>query len=712
MDLLKLKITLLAVLLCLTFNVDLKGQALSKAAEMKKAKRAFVSLEYKEAIKQLSSVLTKDTSNVDVQEMLAYSYRMVKDYEAALKWYEKLTQQTIIKPVWALYYAEALANNQHYETSEGWYRKYVSLTPTDKRATTFANTNSGNFNKNVGNYIVNFININTQSAEYAPAFYQGGLIFSSNRPTTDLTKRVYLWDNTPFTNLYVVKNIKEIKTVNPDSLIASQHLQRSAKKIHFNDDDTAPNSNDTENLGNYTSSIRRDTLSALLAGSVKPLMLTGKINTKYHEAAAAVFPDGSLIFTRNNYFNGTTQTSSEGINKLKLYTASGKQLSELTAFPYNSNEFSTGHPTLNQDGTILIFASDRPGGFGGTNMYYCVRSGKGQWTRPVNLGRQINTEGNEMFPFLDSTGSLYFSSTGHAGLGGLDLFEVPLKEMKPVSMPKNMGFPINSSKDDFSLIKSKDGKIGYFSSNRRGSDDIYEFKRAFQLITFQGTLYDANTRIPLANSRLYMRHQDGTDTLITDAKGKYHRELPKETDYEISAVKPGYVSKYGFVTSQGITKDSLIQMDLYLSRTDGQQQFVLKNCDSLKKVFTVKNIYYDLDRAEIRPDATPVLEMLYALMNKHPEMSIITSSHCDSRASEDYNRKLSLRRGAAVKAFLVKKGISANRVSVVYYGKTRLINRCFEGVPCSEEDQQLNRRTEFDVVYKGINLSRLTCDDY
>ena len=675
---------------------------------MKKARQQFTSLHYAEASRQLKVILENDSTLVPAQEMLAYSYRMLNDYRGSLKWYQKLVQHQPVKPEWALYYAEALAHNEQYESSEGWYRKYVSFVPADRRAAVFARTNSSNF-KSAGNWMVNYTNINTQSSEYAPVFYKEGLIFSSNRPTGVLSKQVFLWDNTPFTNLYSIKNLSEIKPVDPDLLkAASKNDVR--QKHRFNDDDTSPTSNDTRNLGIYHHSIQKDTLGSLLAGSIQPLILTGKINTKFHEAAAAIFPDGSIMFTRNNYFNGRKQTSLKGINKLKLYTASGGHLSKLVEFPYNSNEYSNGHPALNKEGNLLVFASDRPGGYGGTDLYYCVRSGKGQWSKPINLGKQINTEGNEMFPFLDHTGLLYFASTGHPGLGGLDLFEVMLKEMTPQGPPKNMGAPFNSSKDDFGLTRRDNGRIGYFSSNRRGNDDIYEFKRSSRLIILEGTVTDGTTRIPLANTRLLMRYTDGIDTLITDAKGKFKRELPTETDFETTTNKAGYINKLSFVTSQGIDKDSLIVLNIQLNKIESEQQLILNKCDSLKNVFAVKNIYYNLDRSEIRKDAIPALDELYMLMKKYPEISIITASHCDSRASEEYNKNLSLKRGHTAKNHLVAKGIEAHRISVQYYGKTRMLNRCFESVPCSEEEMQLNRRTEFDVILKGINLSRHTCD--
>jgi outer membrane protein OmpA-like peptidoglycan-associated protein len=231
------------------------------------------------------------------------------------------------------------------------------------------------------------------------------------------------------------------------------------------------------------------------------------------------------------------------------------------------------------------------------------------------------------------------------------------------------------------------------------------------MIVLEGRVTDARTRLPLAGSRLLMRHLDGIDTIRSNAKGEFRKELPQETDYEITTQKLGYINQIGFASSLGITTDSVIKMDIRLNKTENEQHYVLNNCDSLKKVFAVQNIYYDLDRYDIRPDARPALDELAALMRKYPDISIITSSHCDSRASEAYNRSLSIRRGEGAKAYLVARGIAAHRITVEYYGKTRLLNRCYDSVPCSEHDQQLNRRTEFDVILNGVNLTRQNCSE-
>lgn len=710
-SIMKLYIYRISIAICILLSCAAKTNAQSTDRDLSAAKEQYSSLNYISAIPELKKVLKTDSNNIAALEMIAYSYKMIKNYDEALFWYEKLTKQKPLRAKWVLYYAEALANKQQYERSEGWYRKYLAMVPGDNRAVSFSKTKTSNLNKNTGNWKLQFTNLNSQGSDYAPTYYKNGLIFSSNKKTPRLTGLVYGWDNAPFTDLYFVPNLNDIKTLDPDSLI---NTARGKKNIvyRFNDDDTAPTSNDSKTLGLYNPTLQRDTLAFLLSQTLDIKPVPGNINTKYHEGTSAVFPDGSIIFTRNNYEHGTVQTSKDGINKLKLFIASGNNLNTITPFPWNSNEYAVGHPTLSKDGTILVFASDMPGGYGGTDLYYCVRSGNSaQWTRPANLGKKINTEGNEMFPFLDKDGNLYFSSTGHPGLGGLDIFEVDLKEMKAISTPRNLGVPINSATDDFGFIKSDDGKSGFLSSNRRGNDDIYKFERATYRILLEGTVTDARTRLPLPGSRILMRHLDGTDTIRTNARGEFKRELPKETDYETTTQKIGYVSQLGFVTSLGITQDSTIRMDIRLNKTETAQQYVLNNCDSLKKVFAVKNIYYDLDRYEIRPDARPALDELAYLMKKYPEITIITSSHCDSRASEEYNRRLSLNRGANAKAYLVSKGIRAERIKIAYYGKTRLVNRCYDGVECSEADQQLNRRTEFDVILNGVNITRQNCND-
>ncbi|MXV16167.1 OmpA family protein [Pedobacter sp. HMF7056] len=704
-------LTLLIVSLCVSI-----GSAQPKTKKtppiLKKAQDEYRLLHYVAAIKQLDEVLRVDSDNVAAQEMMADSYRKIKDYDQALFWYKRLNKQKDAKPEWILYYAEALANKEQYEQSEQWYRKFMVAAPGDRRAGNFVKLGTGisGLSEDKGDWKVSYTNINTAGAEYSPMFYKKGLVFSSNRRIGKVSKDVFGWDQTPFTDLYLIDDLKRIGEVSKTDMEDIER-QREGNAYKINDDDTEEASNDSKTLGQYSTRVLVDLAGERLAAEVKAVKLRKKINSRFHEGPSVLLPEGSLMFTRNNYYKGKASKSKKGgINKLKLFTATGPNWNHIQSFPYNDNEYSVGHPAVTKDGSILVFVSDMPGGYGGTDLYYSVRtSAERQWSKPVNLGARINTEGNEQFPYFDKNGKLYFSSTGYAGLGGLDIFEVTLKDMRPTGVPHNLGAPLNSSGDDFGFIKADDERSGYFSSNRGGNDDIYKFEQSSYRVALKGVVTDTRTRLPIAGAQVLLRHFGGIDTLVTNRAGAFQKDLAKETDYEIVAQKPGYVTSNNFFTTAGIDKDTTLNEPLKLGRAELGQQFVLNKCDSLKRVFAVQNIYYDLDKSYIRPDAYPALDHLVMLMREHPEIEIVTASHTDSRASDQYNKRLSLMRGNAARTYLMYRGIDGKRIRVEYYGKSRLTNRCFDGVPCSEEEQQLNRRTEFDIIVNGVNLSQLNC---
>ncbi|MGV8879792.1 MAG: OmpA family protein [Sphingobacteriaceae bacterium] len=691
------------------FGVSVHGQSTPDETGFKAAKTAYNDFKYVKAVKALKKVLATDSNHVQAQELLAASYRNLRDYKQALYWYKKLSKQTPLKAEWALRYAETLANNQQYEDAERWYRKYLSMVPTDKRAVAFVKAGISGFPQDKEQWKIAYANINTAASEYAPAYYKGGLIFSSNRYAGGVSKHVFGWDQTPFTDLYVIDRLEDVLTVHPEGSKPSSKGSKGGG-YRFNDDDTPATGNDSKVLGSFNPDFLKFS-AASSAINDHVYRLNGKVNSQLHEGPVAMLPEDAMLFSRNNFDNGKKGKSTDGINKLKLYTATGSSWNTIAPFPYNNDEYSVGHPTVSKDGSILIIASDMPGGYGGTDLYYSVRSGAGKgWSKPVNLGPKINTEGNEMFPFLYKDDRLFFSSTGHPGFGGLDLFEVLLKDMKPLSSPRNLGTPFNSFGDDFGLIRSEDGMSGFLSSNRLGNDDIYRYEHLAYAVKLSGIMVDAQTQSPIKNSKVILSGIEGAETLYTDEKGRFFKNLDKESDYEFTGKKPGYVSNGVFISTTGIEKDSTLQVVLALSKANTPQEWVIKNCDSLKRVFEVENIYYDLDQSDIREDAIPALNALARLMQKNPKMNIITASHCDSRASVFYNKSLSLRRGEAARNYLIAQGISGDRVTVEYYGKSRLVNNCSDGIPCTEHDQQLNRRTTFHVIVEGVNLSALDCE--
>ncbi len=674
--------------------------------EMKKAVAEYKAMHYLKAARYLEKALEKDPANTIAMEMVASAYRNVRNYPASERWYRELSKQKNLKPIWALNFAEALANLGNYEESEMWYRKYLELQPSDKRGFDFASADMESFSKNSRLWKSEPVNINTGASEYSPIFYKGGLVFVSNRLPQKTTRNVFGWDQTPFSDLYRVDSLSSVQTVSAEAYSADTANRRKSD-YRFNDDDTEPSSNDSRIVGNLSSDFMR-TVSR--TGESVAYRLKGNVNSKFHEGPAVVLPDGNLMFTRNNFFRGRNGKSSTGVHKLQLFTTVNRNWSQVTPYPFNSDEYSTGHPAISRDGSVLIFASDMPGGFGGSDLYYSVRVGNGRWGRPVNMGNRINTAGNELFPYFTPDDRLLFASTGHPGLGGLDIFEVILKELKPVSVPKNLGAPFNSSADDFGIIMHADGRSGYYSSNRNGDDDIFYFTRQMNKVSLAGTVVDGRTGLPLSGAAVYLHANGETDTLQVSRKGEFYKELELNTGYEITGHRTGYNGDRVFIdTRSDLKKDSLIRVTLKMNTAEAAQQWVVNHCDSLKSAYYIPEIYYDLDRSDIRQDAIPVLERLITLMREHPEITIITASHCDSRASREYNRRLSLQRGRSVRNYLITRGIAGSRIQVEYFGKSRLLNRCTEGVPCSEADQQLNRRTEFDIVVNGINLSRLDC---
>lgn len=648
-----------------------KSQPAENSLLLKRASVEYQNLRYADAIKVLQRVLEKDPNNLRALEMIAASNRKIKNYDETLHWYGELCKHKSIKPEWALYYAEALASKQKYEESRYWYAKYSGMKPADRRANAFSKADLNLIAGNSGNYKIRFLNINSDDSEYSPMYYKNGLLFISNRPH-DL-RFVFQWDRTSYSDMYIVDDLKSIVEVEP-----SNAPEEEKSRV------VLPDTKNRSLIGLLKSSGKQE-----IHNNEEPYLLKGKVRSSYHEGPAALLPEGNLIFTRNNYISGKSEQSKTGINKLKLFTASGTEWEKITPFPYNNNEYSIGHPAVSEDGKMLIFASDMPNGFGGTDLYYCLRkSEEDKWGKPVNLGPEVNTEGNEQFPYLHPNGKLYFSSNGHPGLGGLDIFEVLIKDMKAAGVPRNMGADINSSVDDFGFIQDKEEKTGFFSSNRRGNDDIYRFER----VKFSNNLQDRfretiimdspKENIGISSSEL-VPVQGGTQMLSAGT------QLPS--------------------SAEDVITDTNYRTLMNLTQTGSSKDSVMVNCIALKRSFTFENIYYDFNHSGIRTDAAKTLDRIAELMKKNPGINILSASHTDNRASVEYNNKLSLKRGESVRNYLVSKGIDRGRIEVYFYGESRLAHSCKEGLRCPESDQQKNRRTEFEVLLNGVNIAYLNC---
>ncbi len=442
-----------------------------------------------------------------------------------------------------------------------------------------------------------------------------------------------------------------------------------------------------------------------------------KIDTKYHESNAIFTKDlKTVYFTRNNYYNGKYGKDRKGWNNLKLFRATitkSGDWTNITPMPFNDDNYSVGHPALSPDEQTLYFVSDMPGSMGGTDIYKVSINSNGSYGTPINLGSKINTDGKEMFPYVSKKGNLYFSSDGRGGLGGLDVFVVPLNSKK--ARPKNLGFPINSPKDDFAFVINDDKKNGYFSSNReggKGDDDIYYFKQlngddlaCSQVIS--GTVRDKQNGalIPGAMVSLYKGSVKLESVIVgPDARFSFPN-MDCGTNYKVVGEKSNYnKSEESITTTEEIGLELGLDLSLQPKANSGAistTQYQPHNNEYFDRcqyaLDNINTIYFDLDKHYIRPDAALELEKVVKVMKRCSDIKVEVRSHTDSRASDRYNMILSQKRAKSTVDYIVSRGISRDRLTAKGYGETQLLNRCSNGVKCSEAEHQVNRRTEFII---------------
>ncbi len=551
------------ILISLFFSGILCLKVNAQDASLKTAENYYESLSYTRAIESFETVLKKknlpDDQKVQAQIKLADSYYKIKDSQNAERVYADLVNASQLPASESasicLRYAQVLASNGKYKEAQEMYEKYNKKAGDDPRGKGFSKLYSdvSVLSKNASCYKVDYLSINTTAAEFSPSYFKKGMVFVSNRQNGTSAKRAFSWNGSPFLDLFYLDDISSVSpsTAGIGGSSESNTKQKSRKAPSLGSDDYTPiTSNDNRTLGSYVG-------TNVLAGNGygdKPITeserFSGSINSKYHEGPAAFFKDGSkVIFTRNNFINGKAQRSSDGINKLKLYTGQAAKdgWTNIEELPFNSDEYSTGHPALSPDEKLLFFSSDMPGGFGGTDIYVSKLEGN-SWSAPINLGKKINSKGNEMFPFVDEKGNLYYSSDGLAGLGELDIFYAQLDGTEVKDDATNVGSPINSSKDDFGLITDGLRKSGYFSSNRKqggADDDIYKFERECEdkegcdLIL---AVYDSETKMPLENTKISFEDKNGAiQEKITDANGSLKLEgLTENLEFIFRATHEGY----------------------------------------------------------------------------------------------------------------------------------------------------------------------------
>uniref|UniRef100_UPI0037BE3BEC OmpA family protein n=1 Tax=Flavobacterium sp. TaxID=239 RepID=UPI0037BE3BEC len=420
------------------------------------------------------------------------------------------------------------------------------------------------------------------------------------------------------------------------------------------------------------------------------------INTKFNESSPVFTKDGkTMYFTRNNYNDGKKRKSDDKVILEKIYKADlvNNEWSNITELPFSNDNYKTAHPALSPDEKTLYFASNMPGSYGNSDLYKVSIDKYGKFGTPENLGPTINTEGRETFPFIDANNNLIFASDGHLGLGGLDIFEAKANG-KSFEKPINIGKPVNSTKDDFGYVVNSEN-LGFFSSNRdggKGFDDIYTFKICTHMLT--GIITDAETKeiLPDAKVTLFDDKMTLISETIASEKGIYQFKIECNKKYYVRASKETYNTNEKSFDAVSIIGTSTLDIELK------RNVFPIEVGTDLAKLFNISIIYFDLDKWNIRPDAAEDLEKIIQVLQQYPAMTIDIRSHTDSRQTHKYNEQLSDKRANSTLEFIVNNGISRNRLTAKGYGETQLLNNCADNQPCSEEEHQKNRRSEFIVI--------------
>ncbi|WP_121667981.1 OmpA family protein [Mesonia aquimarina] len=430
-----------------------------------------------------------------------------------------------------------------------------------------------------------------------------------------------------------------------------------------------------------------------------PELLEGEVNTKFNEGTVAITPDGNtMYFTRNDYLDGDYEEDEQGVGQLKLFRATlvNGEWDDIQSVPFNSSAYSTGHPALSADGKTLYFSSDMPGGMGQSDLYKVSVSEDGSLGEPQNLGAGINTEGRDSFPYIDEKGTLYFSSDGQLGIGGLDVFYAKANGSS-FGEVKNIGKPINSNGDDFAFSFSTSDKKGYVSSNRGGlaedaqtaSDNIY---RVVQLqpieeIDIMVKVINAETGAPVANAEVVTYNDEEAEmgTKMTGTSGSTNFTFVAGSDYTLQVNAPKYKSN-----SELVSKDEEGEIAVTIELTPIKP--IIK-----EEEIVLNPIMFDFDKATIRSQAALELDKLVGVMKKHPEMEIKVEAHTDKRGSAAYNQQLSERRAKSTVDYVVSQGIDKSRISWEAFGESKPKIDCDN---CSEEQYQENRRSVFRIIKK------------
>lgn len=610
----------------------------------------FLSGQYQYAIGTFSQILEADPDNLEANEKVAESYRLSNRVEQASPYYEKLVEED---PSFEHYFylGQSLKAQEKDEEAKAAFENAKGYTQSEELLARIQREIEGiNLAAGIEDYwpyheLVNYKDLNTAGADYAPVVSEDFLYFTSGRQASG----IYPATGMPYTKLFRTR-IEELR-IDVSGIRALPEFQNE------------------EGLD---------------------------------QASIAISPDGNtIIYARGN------STSPKDLPETALFASyfRGVGFTQPIWLPVNEDEsWWNSTPAFSPDGSELYFASNRPGGYGGIDLYKATRLANGDFGNAVNLGPNVNTPGNELFPRMAADGKFFFASDGHPGYGKLDLFVAEMGEDGKQKIT-NLGENINSKSDDFGIFFTEYPKEGFLSSNREGGagdDDIYYFEDKTPKPKIINVLLTVTTKERVAGEPDQILEQarvvlyDGANKQIggdfSNSTGRVRFTMEPQSDYTIIASKNGYFSKSIPYTTRGKTPDpaTLVQD---VTNVSLDTMLVLDQL-ILDKSIILENIYYDLDKADIRADAAVELDKLVQILKDNPSIRIELSSHTDSRSSDDYNQNLSQRRAQSAVDYIVSQGIDKDRLVAKGYGESQLI------IPnaTTEEEHQVNRRTEFKVI--------------
>lgn len=732
--------------LLFVFTTIVSNPINAQSGLLKQGDQYFNDFSFAQAIETYEQAFRKDASSIPHARRLAESYWNIRDAKGAERWYAVVAASSQATPEDIYRYAELLRVSGQYADSDLWLKRYAKLAPQDSRVHLKENATERLGLLLEGPATTHKVvpsPVSSTTTDMAPFIHKNTMYFASSRTNQFTSRRTHSWNNQPFLNIF------------------------------------------TGDLGENGEVL-----------NIKPM--GDGMNTEYHESNAIVSEDGSeLYFTRNNIVEGHKVLSDEGVNNLQIFVR--KMLpegwSKETSFSYNSPSYSVGHPALTKDGKRLFFTSDKPGGIGGKDLYVCERDELGAWSEPENLGPTINTEGDEMFPYVFEN-LLYFASDGHLGLGGLDLFRSAIRG-KNFGLVENLNFPINSSSDDFGICLDEAGQLGFLTSDRDGAlgaENIYYFRmhsKAAENRVWAGRVLDIGDAkaIPYLTILLLDENRNEIARTVTSANGTYEFPAPDgpaiisakitggpqtelhSNEFEVSMfsdtdvpdlymnsvmdlpvnaiIRDGLTDEWisgvnvtvreartGTILFMGTTDDKgltqgqipdrrfgddasfevtfersgyftkkvvvdmrvLAFLEQALTGPEGVAMSPVLNGIDMAKAMNLRPIYFDYRDDKIRSDAAGELDLVAQVLRTNPGISIDLRSHSDSRASTEYNDALSQRRANSSRQYLIDEGVEPGRITAKGYGERQIMNRCADGVECSEEEHQMNRRTEFIIT--------------